>query len=106
MPIYLGEFPITPECKTYKDIPDNWALRWIEQYGGIDGAHHKQWVLDQVARILLGAPVTAVEARWEDHPPELRATVGTCPEYEAWVISMREGEDGPETYDYDEGIAP
>lgn len=24
------------------------ALALIDRYGGVDGAHHKQWVLDQV----------------------------------------------------------
>jgi len=28
------------------------ALELILQYGGIDGAHHKDWVLDQVVRVL------------------------------------------------------
>lgn len=28
------------------------ATRMILQYGGIDGGHHKMWVLDQVLRIL------------------------------------------------------
>jgi len=30
------------------------ALKVIQEYGGTDGAHHKQWVLDQVVRILAG----------------------------------------------------
>jgi hypothetical protein len=30
------------------------AMAYIGDYGYIDGAHHKQWVLDQVARVLLG----------------------------------------------------
>lgn len=30
------------------------ALNRIRKYGGIDGAHHKQWVLDQVVRCLNG----------------------------------------------------
>ena len=28
------------------------ALNFIERYGGFDGGHHKQWVLDQLVRIL------------------------------------------------------
>ena len=28
-------------------------LDLIEQYGWIDGAHHKQWVLDQIVRKIL-----------------------------------------------------
>lgn len=30
------------------------ALAIIEQYGQIDGAHHKAWVIDQVVRALQG----------------------------------------------------
>ncbi len=52
------------------------------QYGGIDGAHHKQWVIDQMLRTLLGN------------------------DYEAKVIEAKAGEDGPDTYGWDEGIAP
>lgn len=58
------------------------ALNLIGQYGGTDGGHHKQWVLDQVVRILTGD------------------------EYAQWVREQKDGEDGPETYDWDEGIPP
>lgn len=58
------------------------ALDLIFLYGGIDGAHHKQWVLDQVARKLTGDG------------------------YRAWVAAHNAGEDGPNTYEWDEGIAP
>jgi len=33
--------------------PIDKALALIARYGGTDGADHKQWVLDQVARVLL-----------------------------------------------------
>ena len=52
------------------------------QYGGIDGAHHKTWVIDQMVRVLAGE------------------------RYEPIVIEAKAGEDGPETYDWDCGIAP
>lgn len=53
------------------------ALDFIERYGGIDGAHHKQWVLDQLVLIL-------------------------APDYEGWVSDYEEcGE-----YEWDRGIAP
>jgi hypothetical protein len=58
------------------------ALDVIRQYGGIDGAHHKTWVLDQAVRALTGD------------------------EYEAWVKDACEGEDGPGTYYWDVGIPP
>lgn len=58
------------------------AMAIIVQYGGIEGEHHKTWVIDQVARALMGEG------------------------YAQWVIHMKAGEDGPETYEWDEGIAP
>lgn len=58
------------------------ALGVIEHFGGIDGAHHKTWVIDQVARALL-----------QDT-------------YSNWVVCMKDGEDGPNTYEWSEGIPP
>lgn len=58
------------------------ALEIILRYGGIDGNHHKAWVLDQVVRVLTGE------------------------NYAQWVTDAKDGEDGPNTYDWDEGIAP
>lgn len=29
------------------------AMRLIEDYGSIDGGHHKAWVIDQIARALM-----------------------------------------------------
>lgn len=60
------------------------ALNMIYQYGSIDGAHHKQWVLDQVVRAL-----TVTEE-----------------EYKKWIKKHNKGADGPDTYSWDEGIAP
>lgn len=58
------------------------ALEIALRYGGIDGAHHKAWVIDQMVRALTGD------------------------EYEQFVADAKAGEDGPETYEWDEGIAP
>lgn len=51
-------------------------------YGGIDGGHHKHWVIDQMLRLLLGEEYAERIADWEA------------------------GEDGPKTYAWDEGVAP
>ena len=51
-------------------------------YGDIDGAHHKMWVIDQMIRILSG-----------DH-------------YDRFVKDACLGEDGANTYSWDEGVAP
>lgn len=58
------------------------ALSVARRYGGIDGDHHKAWVIDQMVRAL------------------------TENNYEQWVSKTKEGEDGPETYGWNEGIAP
>lgn len=114
---YLGEFPV--DIKTHTEFSKytlaDWALLFIGMYGQIDGGHHKQWVIDQVARILNGTPVLVTEARWNYNgkiSTEYRFRVDTPTEdYNKWVKEMR-GEwiknddfEGYE-YDYDEGIAP
>ncbi|RYD62175.1 MAG: hypothetical protein EOP83_15270 [Verrucomicrobiaceae bacterium] len=82
-------------------------MYFIEQYGGFDGAHHKDWVLDQVARILKGTPVIVQQARWENGQKEWRVETGEPSQrYLDWVVEMKAGEEGPDTYEYSEGIAP
>lgn len=58
------------------------ALDLIVSYGGIDGDHHKAWVLDQVTRALAGK------------------------DYKQLVKEAKAGEDGPDTYNWETGIAP
>jgi hypothetical protein len=58
------------------------ALDVAFRYAGFDGGHHKQWVIDQMVRALTGD------------------------KYEEWVAKFKAGEDGPDTYGWDEGIAP
>lgn len=58
------------------------AIDLAVRYGGIDGDHHKAWVIDQMVRVLAGD------------------------RYRKIVREARSGEDGPETYDWNEGIAP
>jgi len=100
---YLGTTDVTDK---WPMTPEKAAMVFIGMYGGIDGAHHKDWVLDQVSRILMKAPVTINEARWSNGETELRYNVGTSAEYEEWVRQQKDGEDGPDSYDYSEGIAP
>ena len=58
------------------------ALQCAYNYGGVDGADHKMWVIDQMVRALTGNG------------------------YEKWVAERKAGEDGPDTYSWDIGIAP
>jgi len=54
----------------------------MAHYGTDDGAHHKMWVIDQMVRALTGDG------------------------YEAWVKEHKAGEDGSETYEWENGTAP
>ena len=60
------------------------ALELAMRYGQIGGDHHKTWVIDQMVRVLLGSNE----------------------KYARWVKDACDGEDGPETYGWDTGIAP
>lgn len=58
----------------------NVAARVATRFGGVDGGHHKQWVIDQMLRSILGNK-----------------------DYQAWVERMNSDPD----YDpWDTGIAP
>lgn len=101
---YIGEFPTT-EYSNLKTA--ELALLFIASYGSIDGNHHKDWVLDQVARVLNDTPVIVTEARWENGTTEIRFRTGEpSVRYLEWVRKCKDGEDGPDTYSYDCGIAP
>jgi hypothetical protein len=108
---YLGETPINiAEHPDYKSWPvAQWALLYIHMYGQIDGDDHKGWVLDQVARILLGTPVMVSLAKWDNGHEEERFNTGQpSADYLGWVEMMRgkTDENGEREYSYDEGIAP
>jgi len=48
------------------------AAAFIVRWGSIDGDHHKQWVLDQVLRILMGTAYgefIALIANWSEGIP-------------------------------------
>lgn len=108
---YLGETVINvkndKDCPYRFYTPSDWALLWIAKYGGIDGSHHKTWVLDQVAQILHGTPVIVTLAKWDDGQSEYRVQLEEpTSKYHEWVKELKAGEDGPDTYYYDQGIAP
>ena len=82
------------------------ALDFAVRYGGIDGAHHKTWVIDQMVRALTGCPM--VEKKFTDATGKAYKyeVQGESKEYDKLVKEACAGEDGPETYSWDEGIAP
>lgn len=60
----------------------NKAIELAIRYGGYDGGHHKMWVIDQMLRVLAGD------------------------NYDQIIKDANAGEDGPNTYEWDTGIAP
>jgi hypothetical protein len=82
------------------------ALDMAVSYGGIDGDHHKRWVIDQMVRVLTGCPEITKSAVDSKGQPYTYTTLGESPEYVAMVCEARDGEDGPETYEWDTGCAP
>lgn len=58
------------------------AIALAVKYGGIDGDHHKAWVIDQMVRVLAG------------------------PQYPKIVAEACAGDDGPDTYSWETGVAP
>lgn len=105
---YLGETLVDQKDTPFKDYTENdWSLYFIMRYGGIDGAHHKDWVMDQVVRILNGTELVIALAKWEDGQEEYRVCTGKpSQKYKDWVMYVKSGKDGPDTYSYYEGIAP
>jgi hypothetical protein len=108
---YLGETAVDvgahPEFASFE--AKDWAMLFIGRWGGIDGVHHKTWMIDQVSRILKGTPVVVTEAKWANGQSEFRFRLADpSADYVAWIDMMR-GEtypDGRREYGWDVGIAP
>lgn len=93
------------------DPSDPWirieaALETIRSLGSIDGAHHKQYVLDQVVRLLTGCVPERKTAF--DYKRQIYNYDGLneSDEYKKWVAETKAGEEGPETYGWSEGTPP
>lgn len=82
------------------------ALEIAVRYGGIDGDHHKTWVIDQMVRALTGCPMVEKSAIDCNRKPYCYEAQGESGEYVKLIADAKAGEDGPETYDWDEGIPP
>lgn len=86
------------------------ALDLASRYGGngiSDTADHKMWVIDQVVRVLTGCPLVKSEPYLDARQnPYTVDTLGSSEAYQAFIAGHNAGEDGPETLEWDTGIAP
>lgn len=105
---YLGEIDIDINETEFKNSNEiDWIRYFINEYCGIDGSHHKQWLIDQILRITLGTKIKIKKAQWHNGNEEYRISLKEPPrEYFEWIEKYENGEDGPQTYSYDPGIAP
>lgn len=74
----------------------------VARWGGVDGAHHKQWTIDQIVRVLCLCPRIKRTAK-DGNKYE---AFGENEAYSNWLKEYRSGSDGPHTYAWDEGIPP
>ena len=75
------------------------------RYGSIDGGHHKMWVIDQMVRALTGCPMIE-QTMTHKEQIYIYEVQGESPEYLRLIADAKFGEDGPDTYEWDTGIAP
>lgn len=82
------------------------ALEIAAKHGTTDGAHHKMWVIDQMVRALTGCPDVIKTGTGPGGNLYRFEEFGESQEYLDFVSSVCDGEDGPNTYDWETGIAP
>ena len=102
---YLGEVDVKMEDPenpyngfTTKDL----MFEFINRYGSIDGAHHKDWVMNQCTKIYHGTPVIVKLASWDNGETEYRIRLDE--DSEAYKKYVEETEEAG--YEVEEGIAP
>lgn len=82
------------------------ALDILIRYGQTDGDHHKLWVIDQAVRCLTGCPredKTSIDYKGKGYN---YSALGESEEYKKLIAESCDGEDGPQTYSWDIGVAP
>ena len=85
------------------------ALDEMIRTAGVEGEHHKQWLLDRLVRILTEAPLTPqVNYHTADGTPYEFLDYGDGPGYLEWVARFegRHDDDDESYYEWDRGIAP
>ena len=88
------------------------ATNVLVQYGQIDGAHHKQWCIDQAIRRAMGCPQIKVKAKDCNGEPYSYKKLGESKDYDNLVRYYcnvdKDGNpfDPSEHWSWDIGIAP
>jgi hypothetical protein len=101
-----GDFEKSPEEMTEPERIAA-ALNLASSYGQIDRDHHKLWVIDRMVRVLSGCPVVKSAVHIDVHGDRYTYdNLGESEAYQSFIASHNDGEDGPDTFKWDAGIAP
>lgn len=108
---YLGEKVVPVSQSPFEGYTvGDWTMYFIEKNGRNGAPHHMAWLIDQIAQLHKGVQPVIRLAEWENdqgYHQEWRVSLGEeTDEYRQWVKEMKAGEDGANTYAYDQGIAP
>jgi len=74
--------------------PKDQALKMALRFGGIDGSHHKDWVIDQMVRALTGCEFVE------------NVCIKESKKYKKFVEAATKDEEGNVIYGWNVGIAP
>jgi len=83
-------------------------LRKILRYGGIDGGQHKQWLIDQITRILCDCPKVDMTRKLANGDIITFKVYGTSERYKQFLKDYSGNPNDEDNYygEWDEGIAP
>ncbi|GIH95389.1 hypothetical protein ACFFMN_23940 [Planobispora siamensis] len=82
------------------------ALTVAIENGGVEGEHHQTWVIDQIVRALVGCPMETVTATSYKGEPYTYEQQSASELYQQLINAACYGEEGPDTYEWDEGTPP
>lgn len=100
-----GEFLASPESMDGSGRIEA-ALEVANRWGGTQEDHHRQWVVDQMVRVLTGCPLEPYDQSDPAAKVDNFGILGESEAYRAFVADHTHGEDGPDTYGWETGIAP
>ena len=91
---YLGETVVDVNKTIYSHYEKHdWVMLWIEMYHEVYESSQKDWLIDQISRILKGNKIIMKEAMCENGNNELRFTLAEpTEEYLKWSEEIKDWE--------------
>jgi hypothetical protein len=91
---YIGETVVDIKKTIYAHYEKHdWAMLWIEMHNEFYENSQKDWLTDQISRILQGNKIIMKEAKWKNGNNELRFTLAEpTEEYLKWSEEIKDWE--------------